>query len=81
MPEFYMIIARKIFFPIFCGEARVPPTPVSYTPMELRLESERNFIAASAHLLHGAVIPGWIAGPWIGVGVTKRAPTPANESE
>ena len=34
MPEFYMIIARKIFFPIFfrgMGQrGHVPPSPVSY---------------------------------------------------
>ena len=32
MPEFYMIIARKIFFPIFRGH---PPAPSSPTPMVL----------------------------------------------
>ena len=40
MPEFYIIIARKIFFPIFLGGGRlrqtatvpIPPAPtVSYT--------------------------------------------------
>jgi len=32
MPKFYMIFARKIFFPIFFfwGEEQVPPAPVSY---------------------------------------------------
>ena len=35
MPEFYIIIARKIFFPIFFlgGGARVLPAPPSPTPM------------------------------------------------
>jgi len=31
MSEFYMIFARKIFFPIFLGG--VPPAPGSPTPM------------------------------------------------
>ena len=30
MPEFYIIIARKILFPDIYG-ARAPPAPVSYT--------------------------------------------------
>jgi len=30
MPEFYVIIARKIFFPDFRGGGHVPPAPVSY---------------------------------------------------
>jgi len=30
MPEFYIIIARKIFFPFFWGGVP-PPPPVSYT--------------------------------------------------
>jgi len=30
MPEFYMIFARKIFFPIFWGWASTPSAPVSY---------------------------------------------------
>jgi len=34
MPEFYIIIARKIFFPIFFG-GDVPPYPPSPTPMQL----------------------------------------------
>ena len=34
IPEFYMIIARKIFFPVFKGGGwhvpTLPPAPVSY---------------------------------------------------
>jgi len=31
VPEFYMIFARKYFFPIFFfGGGQMPPTPVSY---------------------------------------------------
>ena len=30
MPEFYIIIARKIFFPNFRGGGHVSPAPVSY---------------------------------------------------
>jgi len=34
MPEFYIIIGRKIFFPNFRGGARVPPLPSPFpTPM------------------------------------------------
>jgi len=31
MPEFYIIIARKIFFPNFWGHVPPCPSPVSYT--------------------------------------------------
>ena len=40
MPELYIIIARRIFFPIFWGrrgEARTPACPPSSTPMPLAI--------------------------------------------
>jgi len=37
IPEFFIIIARKIFFRILWKGARGPLTPVSYTPMASRL--------------------------------------------
>jgi len=30
MPKFYMIFARKIFFPIFGGGASAPPAPPTH---------------------------------------------------
>jgi len=33
MTEFYIIIARKIFFRLFFGGGHVPPLPLSPTPM------------------------------------------------
>ena len=45
MPEFYIIIVRKIFFPEFWG-ARVPPCPPSPTPMEPTKTTGSQYILA-----------------------------------
>ena len=62
MPEFYMIIARKIFFGIFFfggGEKRAPCPLPSPTPMPKSADDHRWLKTSVAD--HVVVIPGWVS--------------------
>ena len=41
MPDFYMTIARKIFFTIFRGKGKPPPLPVSYASVVYVVEMSK----------------------------------------